>query len=249
MTEQEARLILQSYRTGSDDREDPQFVEALREAERNPQLGQWLEDEESLDRTIGAKLADVPEPFGLKTRILALQPRPAASSSWSLAAILAAVAALLFLCAQVLSLFRTGGSTETSSVANYAREMVSFVRVPPALELPSGDLGTIENWLASNRQPQVNVPVNLGALQPLGCRVLSFRGHDVSLICFRRNGDRVAHLFTVDRAALPEIRTGQPPVFSNLGEWTTASWAEGNRVYLIAVQGDTEAVKRYLPHA
>lgn len=249
MTEQEARLILQSYRPGSDDSNDPQFAEALGEAERSPQLAQWLETEQTFDRAVAAKLADLPEPFGLKTRILALQPRPQATSSWSLAAILAAIAALLFLCAQVVSLFRGMSSTDTALVSDYSREMVGFVQLPPSLAMMSDDMEAIKNWLGENRTPPINVPANLNALQPVGCRLLSFRGHDVTLICFRREGDRLAHLFTVDRAALPQMRAGQPPVFSTTGDWTTASWAEGNRVYLIAVQGDEEAVKHYLPHA
>jgi hypothetical protein len=249
MTEQEARLILQSYQPGSDDGSDPQFAEALHEAERNPQLAQWLEAEQMFDRAVAAKLADLPEPLGLKTRILALRPRPQKTSSWSLAAILGATVALLFLCFQVVSLFRNTSSTDTASVSDYSREMVGFVQLPPSLAMMSDDLEAIKSWLGENRTPPINVPPNLSALQPVGCRLLSFRGQDVTLICFRREGDRLAHLFTVDRAALPQVRAGKPPVISTTGEWTTASWAEGNRVYLIAVQGDEEAVKRYLPHA
>lgn len=250
MTEQEARVILQSYRPGSDDPDDPQFAEALREAARNSQLGQWLKEEQSFDCVVADKLAEVPEPLGLKTRILALHQQPQkTSSSWSLAAILAVVAAILFLCAQLLSLFRPMGPTGSASVSNYATEMVSFVRMPPPLDMMTENLGALQGWLTKNQTPPINVPENLRALRPVGCRVLSFRGHDVALICFRRDPNHLAHLFTVDRAALPQIRAGQPPVFATAGEWTTASWAEGNQVYLIAVQGDQEAVKRYLPHA
>src|SRR5262249_9162165 len=147
MTEQEVRLILQSYRPGTDDRNDPQFAEALRAAERNPQLAHWLETEQTFDRAVAAKLADLPEPFGLKTRIRALQPRPRATSSWSLAAILATIAALLFLCAQVVSLFRSTSSTDTASVSDYSREMVGFVQLPPSLAMMSDDLDAIKSWL------------------------------------------------------------------------------------------------------
>jgi len=244
MTEQEARLVLQSYRPGVDDRDDPQFAEALREAERNPQLAEWLEDEQRLDRAIATKLGELPEPLGLKTRILAIHQQPQkTSSSWSMAAILAGVAALLFLCAQVISLFRTTSATDTATVSNYATEMVSFVRMPPPLDMMTENLGALKDWLTRQETPPINIPDNLRALRPVGCRLLSFRGHNVALICFRCDPNHLAHLFTVDRAALPQVRAGQPPVFSTAGEWTTASWAEGNRVYLIAVQGDQEVVK------
>lgn len=250
MTEKEARVILQAYRPGSDYPDDPQFAEALREAERNPGLAQWLKEEQAFDEVIAAKLAELPEPLGLKTRILALNQPPAkTSSSWSLAATLAVVAAVLFLCAQLISLFRNSAPNDNATVSHFATEMVSFARIPPPLDMMTENLGALQGWLSKNRMPAISVPKSLRALQPVGCRMLSFRGHDVALICFRRDPNRLAHLFTVDRAALPQIRAGQPPIFSTAGEWTTASWAEGNRVYLIAVQGDEEAVKRYLPHA
>ena len=81
MTEKEARVILQAYCPGSDYRDDPQFAEALREAERNPRLAQWLKEEQAFDDVIAAKLAELPEPLGLKTRILALNQPPAKTSS------------------------------------------------------------------------------------------------------------------------------------------------------------------------
>ena len=95
----------------------------------------------------------------------------------------------------------------------------------------------------------MQVPPRLAGLQSVGCRVLSFRGHDVALICFRRGEDRLAHLFVVDRAAMPRMKSGEKPVYADAHGWSTASWVENGRVYTIAVQGDRAAVERYLPSA
>ena len=89
------------------------------------------------------------------------------------------------------------------------QEMVSFIRLNPPLEMKSHDLGAIKGWLAKAALP-TEVPPGLAALEPLGCRLLSFRGHDVALICFQREGDRLAHLFVVDRAAMPKMKPGDP---------------------------------------
>jgi hypothetical protein len=245
MDEQEARLILQAYRPGLE-RDDSQVAEALQKAARNPQLAQWFEEEQAFDRAIAAHLEAVPAPFGLKTRILANAASPAESRQWSLAAKLAAVAALLFLLAQIISLFRASAPASTG-VPDYAREMLSFIQLAPPLEMESHDLGAIKSWLAKKDAALRDVPPRLAALQPVGCRVLSFRGQKVALICFQRDGDRLAHLFVVDRAAMPKMRSGDKPVFVDAGEWMTASWAENDRVYMIAVQGDRAAVERYLP--
>jgi hypothetical protein len=247
MDEQEARLILQAYRLGEADKDDPHFDEALQEAARNPALARWFAEEQAFDRALAAHLDAMPAPFGLKTRILAQAAPPAmgGSSRWIVS--LAGVVALLFLLTQVVSLWR--GSAPAPAVPEYAAEMVSFVQLPPPLDMESQDLGAIKHWLAQKDALPPNVPPQLAALQPVGCRVLSFRGHDVTLICFKRDGHQLAHLFVVDRAAFPELPPGAAPVFASEGEWTTASWMEKDRVYTIAVQGDANAVQRYLPHA
>lgn len=245
MDEQQARLILQAYRPGAD-RDDPQVAEALQAAVRNPELAQWFAEEQAFDRAIAAHLEAVPAPFGLKTRILANAASPAESRQWSWAAKLAAVAALLFLLAQIISLFRASAPASTG-IPDYAREMVSFVQLAPPLEMESHDLGAIKSWLAKKDAAPMDVPPRLAALRPVGCRVLSFRGQKVALICFQRGGDRLAHLFVVDRAAMPKMKQGEKPVFVDAGGWTTASWAENDRVYMIAVQGDRAAVQGYFP--
>ena len=250
MDKPEARLILQSFRPGTEDEADPHFAEALRETERDPELARWFQEEQAFDRSIAVKLSALPEPFGLKTRLLAqAKARPGPSTSpWSLATALAAIAALLFLAAQIVSLFRSNAPA-TGTLANYAQEMVSFIRVPPNLELESHDLGVIQGWLYPKRGLPVDVPPRLVDFQALGCRILSFRGQDVVLICFAREDARLAHLFVVARSALPDLHRGKKPVFTQSGEWITACWEEGDQVYMIAVQGDEATVKKFLPHA
>lgn len=247
MNREEARLILQAYRPGAD-RDDPQRLAALRAAESDPELAHWFAEEQAFDRAIAAELAAIPPPFGLKTRILAnaAPPRGLLQQSWAIK--LAAIAALLFLVAQVAGLFRTFSSAP-AGVPDYAREMVSFIQLNPPLEMMSSDLGAIQGWLAKADLQPVAVPPRLAGLQPVGCRVLSFRGHDVGLICFQREGNRLAHLFVVDRAAMPQLKSGEAPVYAEAKGWSTATWMENGRVYMIAAQGERAAVQQYLPRA
>jgi len=248
MDEQEARLILQAYRPGAQDQDDPHFAGALEEAARNPQLARWFAEEQAFDQAIAAHLAAVPAPFGLKTRILAQATAPPASrtSRWLIG--LAGAAGLLFLLAQVVGLWRNPAPA-SAALPDYAREMVNFIQRGPRLDMESDDLGTIKNWLARKEASPVEIPPGLAALEPVGCRVFSFRGHDVTLICFHREGNEIAHLFVVDRAVLPKSKPGDAPFFYRDGEWTTATWAEGYRVYMIAAQGDRAVVERFLPSA
>jgi hypothetical protein len=248
MDEQEARMILRAYRPGDQDQNDPQFAEALEEARKNPDLARWFAEEREFDRAMAAHIEAVPAPFGLKTRILAQARTRATSTQSRWAAGLAVVAALLFLIAQIVSLWRTP-EAPSAVLPNYAREMVSFVRLMPPLEMESKDLGAIRSWLTKREMPPVSVPAGLAELDPVGCRVLSFRGREVTLICFRRDTKRLAHLFAVDRGALPKLKPGEAPIFSKQGGWTTVTWAEKDRAYMIAVQGDRQAAEHFLPNA
>ncbi|HEY2713548.1 MAG TPA: hypothetical protein VGI60_13620 [Chthoniobacterales bacterium] len=248
MTEREARAILQVCRPGEIDRGDLQIAEALQLVEQNPELARWLDEEQAFDRAMTAQLANLPAPLGLKTRILAQNnPAPAASpwSRWIIA--LAGAAALLFLLAQIADTWRRRPST-AELVPQYASEMVSFIKVKPSLEMMSGNLGEINGWLQGQNAAPKQVPPRLAALEPVGCRILSFRGHKVTLICFRRDDGRLAHLFVVDRAAFPGLQPGAP-IFKGEGEWMTAIWLENDRVYMLATEGDRETTEHFLPRA
>jgi hypothetical protein len=249
VNEQEARLILQACRPGETDQSDPQIAAALQELERNPELARWFAEEQAFDRAMAAHLAALPAPFGLKTRLLAQAATPVASrtSRWLIG--LAGVAALLFLFAQVADFWRRPEPATSNMLPGYSSEMVSFIKLDPPLELMNPDMSAIKDWLTQKEALRPDVSSHLTALPPVGCRVLSFRGHKVTLICFRREGGQLAHLFVVDRSALPNLKPGDAPFFHSEGEWTTASWAEKDRVYMIAVQGDEATARSYLPDA
>lgn len=247
MNASEARLILQSFQPGVGDDDDPQFAEALRAAKNDPALMQWWAEEQAFDRAMTAQLASLPEPLGLKTRILA-QHAPAARrqpARWIFG--LSAACAILLLLALFSGFFRRAPAGNLT--ADYAREMTSFIRLSPTLDVESNNFGEIKTWLVNNNHERLEMPNRLAALHPLGCRVLSFRGRDVTLICFKSEGNRLAHLFVVDRAALPQLKPGDKPVFANDNGWMTATWAEGGHAYMITIQGPRAELEKYLPSA
>ena len=133
------------------------------------------------------------------------------------------------------------------SLADFRGEMISFIKLAPPLELDSRDLERIQTWLSRTDAPaDVSVPPGLSALEPVGCRVLFFRGQKVTLICFRRGGTKLAHLLVLDRLALQGLRSDGAPVFAQEADWMTAAWREKGRIYLLAAQGDRALLERYL---
>ena len=245
MNREEIRKILALYRPSGEDAADPLIAKATESAQQDPELAQWFAEEQHFDRKFAEALADTPLPFGLKTRILA-RTKPSAHRyrSWSgrIGWAIAAIAVLLVL----FSSWR-GPFQPAVSQAEFPNEMVSFIRLAPPLDLESSHLTQIQSWLGKTGAPaQIDVPDGLAALEPLGCRVLSFRGKKVTLICFRRGGARLTHLFVVDRDALPRLRSNAAPIFAQEGDWLTSLWREGDRVYLLAAQGDRTLLNHYL---
>ena len=246
MTREEAKKILAVYRPGDEDRLDAHFAEALRDMERDEELARWFAEEREFDRAVTDHLKSVPVPFGLKTRILAnVAPRAATRLRWVPA--LASAAAALFVLAVLISVSR-GWGQPSGSVSDYEQEMMSFVKLEPPLEMESLEIGPIKQWIAERKAPLADIPPGIAAVETMGCRILSFRGHPVTLICFC-HGNTVAHLFMIDRAALPALKPRTLPVLTSQGDWTIGTWADQRYAYMVAVHDGPAAARRYFPHA
>jgi hypothetical protein len=221
----------------------------LQETEQDAELARWFTEERDFDRVVAAHFKAVPVPFGLKTRILANMPlRSATKVRWVfVTAAAGAAAAALFLVAQVISVSRAPGQ-RSGSVRDYEQEMMSFVKLPPPLEMESVEIAPIKQWIAERKAPLADIPPGIAAVETMGCRILYFRGNAVTLICFC-HGQTVAHLLMIDRAALPALKPGNPPVLTTQGDWTTATWAVQRYACMLAVHDRPAAARRYLPHA
>jgi len=248
MTKEEAKRILAAYRPGDQDRLDSYFAEAVRETERDAELARWFAEEREFDLAVAGHISAVPVPFGLKTRILAnttphIDRKPRWVAAWAIAA---AAAAILFFLAQFMSV-RRASDQRSASLSDYEQEMMSFIKLPPPLEMESLQIGPIKQWIVERKAPLAEIPPGIAAVETMGCRILYFRGHPVTLICFC-HGQTVAHLLMVDRAALHGIKPGDPLVITSRGDWTTATWADQRYAYMVAVHDKPAAARQYLPH-
>ena len=243
------RGMLSVHRGGDAEAIDPRLADARTKAESDPALKEWWATDQEQDRTISAKLASLPVPAGLKARLL--EPPPEVSAEpprgWTRVALLAA--ACLVALAVLFGSWR-GPFQPAVSLADYRDEMVGFIKVDPNLEMKSPDLAKVESWLQKNNAPsQLVLPKKLRDLEPVGCRTLRFRGHDVALVCFKRNEGGLLHLFVLNRAALPDEIKDKAPQISPEGTWMTAAWGDGDQVYLITAQGDEKVIEAYLADA
>jgi hypothetical protein len=239
------RGILSVHRETELEAIDPRFAEARRRAEANPALAQWWAREKDVDRALGAKLATVPVPADLKARLMfSRKTAPPVQRNWARAALVAA--ACLIALAILFGSWR-GPFQPAVSLADYRDEMVGFIKVDPNLEMKSPDFAQVRDWLGKNRGPShLTLPKKLQALEPIGCRTLRFRGHDVALICFKRKEGGLLHLFVVDRRALPGVLKSRGSEITAEANWMTAAWGEGDQIYLMTAQSDRQTLESYL---
>jgi hypothetical protein len=165
--------------------------------------------------------------------------------TWNL--IFLATAAALLLGA---FLFWMNPSRKPASLAEYRDEMTSFVRVAPNLEMQSKQLPELMDFLDHESAPsRFTIPEKVRTMEPAGCRVLRFHGHNVTLVCFWRKDGGLLHLFVMDRAALPTLPERSRAQFSTQNGWMTAAWNEGGHTFLIAVQGDQQLIQQLLTNS
>ena len=67
MKNDEAKFILSAYRPDGDDAGDARFAEALAQAEQDPELAPWLQEERRFDSVFCDALGAVPVPPDLRT--------------------------------------------------------------------------------------------------------------------------------------------------------------------------------------
>ena len=241
MDNEQAKFILQAYRPGGEDASDPQFAEALEHVRRDPALTRWFEEEQALDEAIANKLESAPIPPDLKGFILAAKSVVSPKAWWRRPAALAWAACL----AMLLSLGGLWFKANTGYAA-YHKDMVEAVASLESLDLRESDVNKIKDWLSATDAPSTfAMPEGLKKYAGLGCRVLDWRGKEVTLICFcddsRGLRDKV-HLLVINARDLPGAPPGPKPRFKENGHIATASWSDEEYTYILAGHHGAQAL-------
>ncbi len=233
MDNEQAKFILQVYRPGGEDASDPQFAEALEQVRRDPGLVKWFKEQQALDEAIANKLESAPAPADLRDAILAARSVLRPKAWWRRPPMLAWAACL----AALLSLGGLWFKANTGYAA-YHKDMVKAVDTLDSLDLKESDVNKIKDWLSSINAPSTfSMPDGIKDFAGLGCRVLDWRGKEVTLICFcddsRGLRDKV-HLLVIDTRDLPGDPPGPEPQFKENGHIATASWSDEEYTYILA---------------
>ena len=120
------------------------------------------------------------------------------------------------------------------------------------MDLETNDVRQIRFYLAQHKaHPDYVLPKPLAAVPNTGCGVLHWQDRTVSMVCFNSGRPLPAghktdlFLFVIDRAALPDAPANGPPQFATLNRFSTASWAEGEKFYVLAGIGDEAFLRMF----
>jgi hypothetical protein len=246
MTSTEAKFILQAYRSGGGDDEDPAFYEALAQVQRDPALRAWFESEQTFDGAMTAKLAEVSPPAGLREAILAggrvssgtVRPRP----WWRGGAWLAIAASFAVVGVVTLAVWpqRAEASTRFGEFAlNDAVQRTSHAS--------HGEGSSVLQLILCQPSTRLGkkLPVDFEALRLRGCREVGFKGAEVLEVCFNRDG-MWFHCYIARRSTVRGSFSKEEVRIVDRDGASFAAWADESFVYVIVSKTGRNALQKLL---
>jgi len=231
MKSKEAKRLLEVYRAGGADAEDPQFQKALKQVERDPALADWFQEQQAFDDAFAENLRAAAVPAGLKDSILATRKiiRPALWRDWRMRT--AAAAAGLVLLALAGGVF---DNPKPEPFPEFRAELIEQAWDGQAhLDFESSDIRRIKLWLTrQNASSGFILPKGLQDTRVVGCRIIEMEGRRVPMLCLA-DGLRHLHLFVVDEARFAGLPPHGTPDFEKCGGWKTTSWQHRGQTYVL----------------
>ena len=245
MNNEEAKFILQAYRPGGQDANDPQFAEALLQVQKEPELAAWFANERALDSAIGAKLKALPIPSDLRTSIVAGKKVVQLEPAWNRRNLLALAASISVLLSLTLWWINSNGHLTHTTYRQHMAKLLTSGSYN--FQVNTEDVASIQQWLSTNEgHADFVLPTGLKDMPAFGCKVLDWHGKKVTFICMRAKGAGMAHLFVINQSDLPDPPPLGDAQFTKVGGWQTASWSQAGKSYFLASAGDRANLQEML---
>lgn len=244
----EAKQILSAYHSDEEHFSDPHMLEALGMLETHPELAAWFERQLSFDSQVKAALADLPMPSNLREGLLGNHRRIRRNKlirgiRWA-----SALAALLLLGLTGIWAYRSHYNHQMHDYATFREGMSHFVaRSYFLLDFVDTNPGNIQDWLAKKQAPVYEaIPVALAEKEPIGCKKMSWKGQDVSLVCFNKKNGEIVHLFVAERSRLSEAAIADLEDITLSHGLETGGWVTDTHVYLLTGSEPGVTVREFL---
>jgi hypothetical protein len=258
VTNEEAKEILLPYRHDTSDAEDPQTAEALTVARQDPELARWLEAHCARQSVLTEKFRGITPPEGLIQQIVsehrATQKRGFLERNQTLTGLIAVMVILicLFIATDPTEWWRYFQGSD-KHLAAYQTRMAGVALSLYGMGLATSDTNQIRAYLKQNDAPSdFTLNSTLKQTPMTGCAVEDWHGSKVSMLCFHSNpASGNAHtsdlwLFVANRNLISDAPADAHPRLQRVGTLLVATWTDGDRLYMLARQGDLEDLKKFL---
>lgn len=248
MTKDQAKEILSIWRPWANDADGAEFADALALCRQDVELAEWLREHQNTQEAIRAGFKQITVPGGLKAQILSEHESPRIvrlgrrEVSWYAAAasiaLVAVVAAFWYM--------RPGAAGEDLGFNGYRSRMVRSALRVYAMDLETSDATRVRSYLGENHgHPDFALPKKLEQVRLVGCGIKRWQGRPVTMVCFHTgkplapNEKSDLFLFVVDRSALTNMPKQNQLLVARVNALNTATWTEGDRVYLLAATDES----------
>jgi len=247
VTREEARLELDATTLRPQDAS----AEARAHAGSDADLAAWVQQRTAFDQTVAD--AFIPDgdavPAGLREKLLALEnaAQPArAPVRWLKPSLLSATAAAACLLLGWVMLDPVSGQMPPWQ----AESLRAINKVEHGLSRLDERAPTYEEvrklLIASGAPcPGKVLPGCLCSQATFGCKRVKVEGRAATIICFKLDGRKEAHLIVFDDATFPEAPQHQPQLRTSQN-WHLATWSDGAKTYMLATTADEGELKRLL---
>jgi hypothetical protein len=233
----EAKEILLLYRPGTADAEDPEIIQAMSVARRDPDLARWFERHCVFQSAMQTKLRQIKVPEHLKVALMANDEAfapsvPPGRGWWRKPAWMGAAAAVMLLLAGFTVFWLKPKVPDR--FADYQQTIVSKAMRGYAMDWEINDMRQLRQHIAGGGAPSdYAVTEGLQKLKLTGGAVFRWRSNPVAMVCFDRGNKQMVFLFVMQKAALKDPPPASPTE-ARVSDFTTASWTNGEKTYLVA---------------
>ena len=245
MNNDEAKMILGSYRAQGQDAGDTFFCEALLQAERDPSLGDWLRKEQARDAGIAELFATMPVPPAGRAQALAAMAASRGARDWWRPLALAASLALAALAGW--QMWRHANEVRLPA-AGPAEAALFLAENHPSIGHMGADAEDLRHWIQARGAPAPGgLPAGLAGLKVLGCETWRTNIGHASLLCFLSDSSERVHLYVFeDRGNWAGLPDASRPRHGSAGKWFFATWQAEGRVYVLASSAGGKEMAEWL---
>jgi hypothetical protein len=239
----QAKEILLLYRDGIDRPDDPEFAAALALANNDADLGHWLEHQQMTHKLLRAKFKEIVVPEGLKEQIISERRVHTTFRFKKKLAFASAIIAIALLLISIFTTFDFFPKGEDKYFSGFRTRMVrTAVGLYPKMDLETSDLASIHEFLTQRGHGDYTLPSPLARTTGTGCKLLSWQGHPVSMVCFNSGGTAPStkpdlFLFVMNEKFVPDPSAAKPSDIVQVSTLATVGWTRNGKIYLLGALG------------